>query len=75
VTVANPPPAPPQPRCIHLYAKSLTVHGEAIENDPAYENRLTDCCCIQTARPLGPDGGTVGLPACRDPDRDCYREY
>ena len=63
------------PRCIHLQAKAMAVHGESFEDDPDFQAGLGDCWCIQTGRPLGPDNGPVSLTACRDPERDCYQEY
>jgi hypothetical protein len=63
------------PRCIHLQSKAMAVHGEEFENDPDYQDGLGDFWCVQTARSIGPDNGTVGLKACRDPDRECYQEY
>jgi hypothetical protein len=58
-----------------LQSKAMAVHGEEFEGDPDYQDGLTDFWCVETARALGPDGGEVGLPACRDPKRGCYREY
>ena len=68
-------PQVPPPRCIHLHGKALAVHGEGFEDDPDYQAGLSDLWCVRTARPLGPDGGEVGLRECRDPERDCYQEY
>ena len=68
------PPQAPAPRCVNLQSKSLIVHGEGAGDAPD-RDELTDCWCVQTARPLGPDNRRVGLRECRDPDRDCYREY
>ncbi len=68
-------PQVPPPRCIHLHCKAMAVYGEAFEDDPDYQAGLTDFWCVHTARPLGPDGGEVGLRECRHPERDCYQEY
>jgi hypothetical protein len=53
----------------------MAVYGEGFEDDPDYQAGLTDFWCVHTARPVGPDGGEVGLRECRDPERDCYQEY
>lgn len=68
-------PQVPAPRCIHLQSKSMAVHGEGFANARERDEEMTDCWCLKTGRPLGPDGGLVRLPACSDPDRDCYQEY
>jgi hypothetical protein len=69
------PQAPEPPvRCIHLQSNALAVHGEGFAGDGGdYGSGL--CWCNQTGRPLGPDNAAVSLAACRDPDRDCHREY
>jgi hypothetical protein len=63
------------PRCIHFQSKSMAVYGEGFAGNPNTPGGATDCCCVQTARPLGPDNGWVGMTECCDPDRDCYQEY
>ena len=68
-------PQVPAPRCIHLQSKAMAVYGEAFEDDPDYQNDLTDFTCDQTGRPLGPDGAPVGMKPCCDSDRSCYEEY
>jgi hypothetical protein len=68
-------PQIPPPRCIHLQSKAMAVYGENFENDPDYQDGLTDFWCVNTARPIGPDDGDVGLKPCSDPDRGCYQEY
>ncbi len=68
-------PQVPAPRCIHLQSKAMAVHGEGFESDPDYEAGLTDFWCLETAKPLGPDDGDVGMADCCDPTRACYREY
>lgn len=69
------PQVSPPVRCIHLQSKSMAVYGEGFEGDPDYEGGLADFWCVLTARGLGPDGDTVGLIACRDPDRGCHQEF
>ena len=64
-----------QPRCIHLQSKAMAVYGEGFENDPDYQEGLTDYMCNQTGRALGPDNNTIGMKPCSNPDRDCYQEY
>ena len=56
-------------------SKAMAVYGEEFEDDPDYQDGLTDFWCVKTARPLGPDDGDVGLKACCDPERGCYQEY
>jgi hypothetical protein len=53
----------------------MAIHGEGFEDDPDYQGGVDDFWCVLTAKVLGPDGGDVGLPACRDPERGCYQEY
>ncbi len=53
----------------------MAVHGEGFEDDPDFQAGMTDFWCLRTARPVGPDGGDVGLAECRDPERGCYQEY
>ncbi|MFL5340822.1 MAG: hypothetical protein ACJ8F7_11795 [Gemmataceae bacterium] len=62
-------------RCMFLSSKAMAVYGEAFENDPDFQAGLSDVWCVQTSRALGPDNGEVGLAACCDPGRECYREY
>lgn len=69
------PQLPQPPRCIHLHSKSMAVHGEGFEGAANYAAGLDDFTCVQTGRGLGPDGDTVSLTACRDPDRGCHQEY
>jgi hypothetical protein len=66
-------PQLPQPRCIHLQSKSMAVHGEGFEDNP--DSSGGHFWCVQTARPLGPDGDAVGMKECCDPERGCYQEY
>ena len=68
-------PQLPPPRCTHLQSKAMAVYGEGYENDPDYQDGMTDFWCVQTARSLGPDDGEVGMKPCSDPDRGCYQEY
>jgi hypothetical protein len=63
------------PRCTHLQAKALAVHGEEFENDADLQGGTTDFTCVKTGRPLGPDNQAVGTKGCSDPDRKCYEEY
>jgi len=53
----------------------MAVYGEGFENDPDYQEGLTDYMCNQTGRALGPDNNTIGMKPCSNPDRDCYQEY
>ena len=46
---------PQVPRCIHLQSKAMAVHGEDFANDPDYQDGMSSCWCVQTARTLGPD--------------------
>jgi len=68
-------PQVPAPRCIHLQSKAMSVHGEGFENDPDYQDGLTDFWCLKTARALGPDNDAVDMKACSDPERGCHEEY
>jgi hypothetical protein len=65
----------PPPRCIHLQGKAMAVYGESFENDPDYQDGLSDLGCIMSGRSIGPDYGEVNLKACSDPERECYHEY
>jgi hypothetical protein len=68
-------PDEPAPRCMNLSCKSMAVYGEAFEMDPEYQEGATDFWCVCTSKSHGPDGGEVSLPACRNRERPCYREY
>ena len=68
-------PQVPAPRCMHLHSKAMAVYGEGFENDPDYQDGMTNFWCMQTGRPLGPDNGEVGMTCCSDPERGCYQEY
>jgi len=68
-------PQLPPPRCIHLQSRSMAFHDAGLAGASDYQGGMTECWCVQTARPLGPDNGWVGMTECRDPDRDCYQEY
>jgi hypothetical protein len=68
-------PQVPPPRCIHLHSNAMAVHGEGFEDDPSFQDGMADVWCLRTARPIGPDGGDVGLKPCRDPGRGCHQEY
>ena len=63
------------PRCINLCSKSMVVYGEGFENDPDFQAGLDRMWCNLTARGLGPDDAEVGLEACCDPKRSCYKEF
>jgi hypothetical protein len=53
----------------------MLVYGEAFAEDPEYQAGSIDFWCVQTGRPLGPDGGGVDLDACSEPERPCYQEF
>lgn len=63
------------PRCIHLQGKAMAVHGEAFESDTDYQDGVSECWCIESGRSIGPDYGPVGLKACSNAERECYREF
>jgi hypothetical protein len=60
---------------MYLCCKSMVVFGEDFENDPDYQSGMTDFWCTQTSKGQGPDGDSVALDLCSDPQRECYREY
>jgi hypothetical protein len=70
-------PSPPAeaPRCKHLCCKSMLVFGESFESDPEYESGSTNFWCTLTSKTNGPDGESVSMEMCRNPERSCYREY
>ncbi len=68
-------PTSAAPRCMLLRCKSMLVYGENFEQDPEYQGGCVDFWCIETAKGLGPDGGTVSMECCTDPKRTCYREF
>ena len=68
-------PEPYRPRCMFLTCKSMLVYGEAFEMDPEYQEGATDFWCLCTSKNQGPDGGEVAMSACRNAERECYREY
>jgi hypothetical protein len=53
----------------------MVVYGEAFESDPEYQAGMTEFWCVQTGKGRGPDGGDVAMERCRNPERECYREY
>lgn len=64
-----------RPRCKFLSCKSMLVYGEDFESDPEYQEGYTEFWCENTGQSIGPDGGTVSLDECRDPERSCFAEY
>jgi hypothetical protein len=66
---------PYRPRCIHLNCKSMQVYGEDFENDPEFQAGMVEFWCTQTFRNCGPDNGDVGLDACSNAERPCFREF
>ena len=66
---------PYHPRCKNLYCKSMIVYGEGFENDPDYQMGLVDFWCNRTSKNQGPDGDSVALDVCSDPERACYEEF
>jgi hypothetical protein len=60
---------------MHLQSKAMAVHGEGYDADADFQDGMSDFWCVQTAKALGPDGDSVGLRACCDAERECYREY
>ncbi len=64
-----------RPRCIHLSCKSMLVYGEAFETDPTYSADSADFWCCCTSKNRGPDGDEVSLEACRNRERECFREF
>jgi hypothetical protein len=53
----------------------MLVYGENFEQDPEYQAGVTDFWCVQTSRGEGPDGGTVALDVCSNPERGCFKEF
>jgi len=53
----------------------MAVYGESFENDPDYQDGLTDFWCLRTAKPFGPDDADAGMAHCCDRGRECYQEY
>ena len=64
-----------RPRCMNLCCKSMIVFGEDFESDPDYQAGMTDFWCVSTSRGEGPDGDSVSLELCSNPERSCFREY
>ncbi len=64
-----------RPRCKNLYCKSMMVFGEDFESDPEYVEGMTEFWCLCTSKGQGPDGDSVSLPLCSDPQRGCFQEY
>lgn len=71
----TPPPVRDAPRCMYLNCKSMQVYGEDFENDPDYQCGMVDFWCTRTFQGQGPDGGDASLQLCKNPERECYREY
>jgi hypothetical protein len=53
----------------------MLVFGENFEQDPEFQAGMTEFWCNETAKPLGPDGDYVDLPACSNPERGCFSEF
>jgi hypothetical protein len=53
----------------------MLVFGEDFENDPDYQAGMTDFWCVQTSKGQGPDGDSVSLELCSNPERSCFQEY
>jgi hypothetical protein len=66
---------PFRPRCIHICCKSMLVFGEDFESDPDYQAGMVEFWCLRTSKGEGPDGDTVALEPCSNPERSCYQEY
>ncbi len=64
-----------RPRCIYLTCKSMQVFGENFENDPDFQAGMVEFTCTATFRNLGPDGNDVSYDECRNPERECFKEY
>ena len=71
----SPPPQEPASRCINLCCKSMLVFGEAFECDPEYQAGMANFWCTRTSKGQGPDGETVALAECSNPQRPCYRAF
>ncbi len=68
-------PSTYRPRCMKLCCKSMIVFGEDFENDPDYQAGLTDFWCVRTSKGEGPDGDSVSMELCSNPERGCFQEY
>jgi hypothetical protein len=62
-------------RCMNLCCKSMMVFGEDFESDPDYQAGMTDFWCVRTSKGEGPDGASVSLELCCNPERGCFEEY
>jgi hypothetical protein len=60
---------------MYLCCKSMVVFGEAFESDPDYQAGMTNFWCVQTSKPLGPDGDEVSLELCSNAERSCFKEF
>jgi len=60
---------------MNLYCKSMMVYGEDFESDPDYQAGMTDFWCVRTSKNEGPDGASVSLEQCSNPERSCFEEY
>ena len=64
-----------RPRCMNLSCKSMLVYGEGFEQDPDYQDGLTEFWCVCTSRGQGPDGDGVSLEECSNAERPCFQEF
>lgn len=64
-----------RPRCRFINCKAMQVHGEGFESDPDYLSGTMEFWCECTSGGVGPDGDGVGIEECKDPARECFREY
>jgi hypothetical protein len=53
----------------------MMVYGEAFETDPDYVEGQTEFWCLCTSGNHGPDGRTVSLAECSNPERSCFQEF
>ena len=68
-------PSTYRPRCMNLCCKSMMVFGEDFENDPDYQAGMADFWCVRTSKGEGPDGESVSLELCSNPERSCFEEF
>jgi hypothetical protein len=53
----------------------MMVYGEDFENDLDFISGNVNFTCECTGTALGPDGHSVDLEECKNPERKCFQEY
>lgn len=59
--------------CRHLRSNRMYVFSDGSDNPDAEVNDSSNCWCLHTMKPIGPDDGLVDPRECRNAARSCYQ--